>query len=293
MANTVDYVLVAEPGCDVQACLAQLLADSYQETYAEAAPVETLADLVRTRYDVAREDGSRVCGVSVEFDEVDEVHVVVETFTAALTEAADVGVLHAVRFLDPFLRDEILGQMAVLFELEMKLREALTVIFLDTCEDGFYDLLKHAKLKTVEPVDTDHLRATCENEFFFLLFSAYTNAQDRAIPRSVDDLRRSIAESLDFDELKTRLSPRLQMRQSFEDFLASITTNVDSVEKMRNAIAHNRRAAHKVTQDYGVARPNLLESIEEFFQDLAVEVPTEAATVTSGDEAGNAEAVAD
>ena len=55
----------------------------------------------------------------------------------------------------------------------MQLREALSLIFVDTYGEDFYNLLKDADVKPFEESDEDQMEDYYENQFFFLLFSDY------------------------------------------------------------------------------------------------------------------------
>ena len=158
--------------------------------------------------------------------------------------------------------------MAEIFDIEMRLREALTIIFLTTYDNQYYELLREVNV-TIQPDsgEAEGLRARAENEFFFLLFSDYRLVDQRRQPKTAADLVNILAEISTLDELHDRLRPTV-LREEYTEFVASLRSALDPVEKLRNAVAHNRAPSRKILDDYELGRERLLAVLGDFFETL-------------------------
>jgi hypothetical protein len=159
-----------------------------------------------------------------------------------------------------------------IFDLEMKLREVISFIFLDTYKKDFYNLLKDIDLKT-QPrngnnrSDEEYFKKHFENEFFFLRFSDYIRLNNlKEFKKS--DLIEMIINSNKYDDLKQKLQNRGIVKEKYQDFLAGIKQNLDPIEKMRNCIAHNRSSTETVVNNYIKAKENLEQDISEFWDEV-------------------------
>jgi len=162
-----------------------------------------------------------------------------------------------------------------IFELEMKLREAISFIFLDTYKEDYYNLLKDIEIN-IEPIDKkskpdeDYFKAHFESELFFLNFSAYSKLNDTEYLKGLKytSLIEAIKASNSYDEMKQKIQNRGIRKKKYQDFLARIKENLDPIEKLRNCIAHNRSiersSNNKMIVNYERARDKLKESIGDF-----------------------------
>ncbi|MDR3158404.1 MAG: hypothetical protein LBU11_05210 [Zoogloeaceae bacterium] len=54
-------------------------------------------------------------------------------------------------------------------------------------------------------------------------------------------------------------------------FISSLTENMDAIEKMRNAVAHNRRPSKEVKGNYEKAYGRANQSLDDYLESLAEE----------------------
>jgi len=159
-----------------------------------------------------------------------------------------------------------------IFVLEMKLRELLSFIFIDTYKEDYYNLLKEIDIKT-QPINRnnrpneEYFKKHFENEFFFLLFSDYIRI-DHLKKIDQSDLIDIIVNSNDYDELKQNIQNRGIIKEKYQDLIASIKQNLEPIENMRNCIAHNRSFTDTILENYQQAKVNLDKVIKEFWEEL-------------------------
>jgi len=156
-----------------------------------------------------------------------------------------------------------------IFELEMKLREVISFIFIDTYKENYYDLLNEMKI-AIKPVnknqkaDETYYKSHFENEFFFLLFSDYIHVNDLK-DLNQSDLMDMIINSNDYDELKQKIQTRGITKKEYQDFIASIKENLRPIEDLRNCIAHNRSFTDNILENYNQAKDNLNTIVNDFW----------------------------
>ncbi|HST50015.1 hypothetical protein, partial [Jatrophihabitans sp.] len=82
--------------------------------------------------------------------------------------------------------------------------------------------------------------------------------------RDLSGIISAIATHKDFDEFK-RFVTRGEVHedQPTQTFLARLRTFMDPIEKVRNAVAHNRVVRAKALGDYETARDNLMVVLDE------------------------------
>src|SRR5439155_1647049 len=122
------------------------------------------------------------------------------------------GVDHVLKFFDHTLLEQNLQFMRRIFSIEMKLRKALSVIYLTAYDEGFYDLLREetieiAKKDSQKPGENE-LAAARENEFFHLLFGQYIALNNRRLPKQAAEIIQLLRDSYDFDTVRAELSRR-------------------------------------------------------------------------------------
>ena len=238
-----------------------------------------LADMIQLRYQRFGEestddsDGTRrhvLIDFAIELpDETELIAEVVEAFAKSLLEIPPI--FHVVKFEDPLLKAELADRASEIFSLEMKLRRILSLIYLQAYqgEDPF-DLLRDevAQPITKDKLTQDQMRAANENQFFHLTFSQYINLNQRPPFKqaAVPDL---IRDSESYEALRAEL-----LRVSVEcerdaDFLADLNSLMDSIDGMRNCVAHNRRPTNKTAENYPNARTQLEEKLDEYLVGLA------------------------
>lgn len=283
MAVTVDYLVVYSGNTDLVALLATMLKNALDEVDKESLEEEVLKQSITIRYTKTREDDRQICGFSVQFTideegesaEADEspeksespeerMERLINTFSGAVVGCTDEGIEHLLKLNDPQLRCRLRNYGDEIFEIEMKLREALTLIFADTYGEDFYALLKDVG---VEPTGKgapkpSQMQARYENQFFFLLFSEYIKVNDRkelTLKRVEEYMGRAEA----FEELKRMITAEPITEGRYIDFLDKLKKEVNPIENLRNCVAHNRSIPEKAIADYDSAKNRLLAEIDE------------------------------
>ena len=284
MSLTVDYLVVCSNSGDLTSILAKLLrsviASTYdkENIYDEPPEEEELRQYITIRYAKIRGDGRQICGFSVEFDiaslEFDiteeKLEVLIPGFNKSVRDCEAEGIEHLLKLNDPQLHHTLRRYSEEIFEIEMKLREVLSLIFIDTYGEDFYKLLKEVKVEpTGKNVPTeDQMQAQHENQFFSLVFNEYSNVNFRK-ELSLDRIKEYMGRAEDFEELKRRITTNPIAKEEYTGFLASLKKRVDSIGELRNCVAHNKAIPKRTLQNYEMAKGPLLESISEFLKKQA------------------------
>lgn len=274
----VDFLTLFEKktDLDLHSVIADCLRTAYEDNYDEAPEQNDLDRAINIRYvnfhqrpDIAEDEecnDTYISGFSINFDtEVpDEGERLAKGFCRELVEREDVGIRHVVKLNDPYLREINRRYADDIFKIEMKLREAISMIFLDTYGDEFYELLKETVVSTAgKDVNEEQLKAHFENEFFYLLFSDYIALNERKLPNNTKDFIKIIGNTADFDSLKKWLISKPISMEHYADFLASLKEHVDPIEKVRNCVAHNRTISKNAINNYEKAKELLMKSIDD------------------------------
>src|ERR1017187_2755104 len=124
-------------GTQIEAILGEALNRALEDNLSDYWP-ETVNRMIRLRHERAGEatanengESSRyvLLGFTVELpDDTELCRTVVDEFAAALADLAPI--FHVVKFEDPVLRAQLASWAEELFDLEMKLRRVLTLIYL-------------------------------------------------------------------------------------------------------------------------------------------------------------------
>lgn len=255
MAVTVDYLIVCsdEMNLSGKMGLIELLTDMLQSALEavddEPPEDEELEQFITIRYTKTREDGRWVCGFSVEFnstegqigDLINNFNEFVADYTADCT---DDRIKHLLKLNDPQLQHTLRDYGKEIFDIEMKLREALSLIFIYTYGKDFYELLNETNVDPRTPASQRTpklMNESYENEFFHLLFRQYKKLNDC----------------------------NLIIEKEYIDFLASLRDQVKWIEKLRNCVAHNRSIPEDLIANYETEKTTLLKEIDNFLNSQA------------------------
>lgn len=235
---------------------------------------DTLARMVRLnlrRFQPSNADETprAVVGFSLEInDEVASIRDVVDQFSDALV---DDPIEHVVKYEDPLLRAELKTRADEIFSLEMKLRRVLSIIYLHAAADASpYDLLRE---ELVQPManarpQADQMQSAAENQFFHLTFGQYVSLNQRP---AIKDLASLIRDEATYEAFRAELVRQPVDHEDDASFLAGLKERMDSIEKMRNAVAHNRRPSKKATSDYLNALPLVNQALDDYLGALAAD----------------------
>ena len=217
------------------------------------------------------DSGNILVGFSLELPEDDtEIEAVVADFVEDLQDRPPV--MHLVRFEDPLLQAELSRWAAEIFALEMKLRRVLSFIYLHAYQiSNPFELLEEEQVHIPQGTrpQEKQMKDLSENEFFHLTFSQYTSLNQRRQidPRHIVGI---ILDSEQYDDLRQELmrSPISDERDT--ELMNNLKEHLNSIERMRNCVAHNRRPSTRVREDYSIRRPILEELLDSYLADLTV-----------------------
>ena len=158
MLITVDYLVVYSKDMDLTELLTEILKNALEDVGDEPPEEEELREHINIRYTKRREDFLYICGFSVEFDSAEErMSELIANFSESVVDCQDEGIEHLLKLNDPYLRRTLRTYGDEIFEIEMKLREALSLIFIDTYGEDFYNLLKDSKANSTKDCILDHM----------------------------------------------------------------------------------------------------------------------------------------
>lgn len=271
----VKFLLVHPDGYDY----AQLIGDTLAATYDEEEET-TLRSRIQTHYTWPCVDGHVLSGLTVIFfGSEGEARAAVEDVSGALHAAAqsrDDGLRHALKFSDPLVLSEILARVPFFFDMEMRLREALSVALLSQHTD-FYQLIKAAEAKAQpKGAPTGKERVTLlsealQNELFYLDLSGYHDVTQRKEGAS-EFVLRSARDAGDFSEFQQLLEEGPIRGKPFNTVVGLLNGPLRDVAAVRNSVAHNRAASNEEGQRFQAIRGGIETSLTEFFDQLQ-EVP--------------------
>lgn len=233
------------------------------------------------------DDGSRgILGFSVNLpNETDSLRETVDEFTGSLMAEP---IEHAVKCEDPLLREELVIRANELFEVEMKLRRVLSIIYLHAYpESDPYDLLSE---ETAQPMASakpkkEQMKAVAENQFFHLTFGQYVGLNKRP---AIKDLVSVIRNESIYEAFRAEILRQPVEHEDDAGFLAGLKERMDSIEKMRNAVAHNRRPTKKTTENYLNALPQVTQALDDYLGALEADWQDSLNTETVEDYRGKA-----
>jgi len=180
-----------------------------------------------------------------------------------------------IKFEDVFLFDSLKKYYDEIFEIEMQLREILSYIFISTYEDDCFSFLEFQKQKinlTIRGVQEkdmpDFLKNKYQNEFFYLTFNQYRQLKLPDVIKS-KTLINLLSDSKSFDEIRkgiNKLGAMRPERKEYREFLERISQDLESIETVRNCVAHNREPSDKELENYNFAKGKLQREIDNFFK---------------------------
>lgn len=255
---------------DIELMLVGVLAKILEENLNEYDS-EFVKSMIQLRHEragaeLSSEDGNFrnvLLGFALDLpEETEQQHAVINEFSAALSEAPPI--FHVVKFEDPLLRSELARWSEEIFSLEMKLRRVLTFIYLHAHQAATpYDLLSEETVQPMAKPQSDQMKAATENQFFHLTFGQYVNLNKRP-EFKLNDLLATIRDSATYDTFLAELRRSPVQHEDDAVLLAGLKERMDSIEAMRNCIAHNRRPSKRVVENYQNTRPLLDLMLDEY-----------------------------
>jgi len=215
----------------------------------------------------------RIIGFDIVLSEdISYARRVIDEFASSI--AAVEGVEHLLKFYDDLLLKHNLNLARELFEFEMLLRKALSLMYLNAFSSDYYSLLRKDKVTTVgkKPPKEDEMKNACENQFFHMSFSKYAELNKRRQVK-IEDIADALQNSQDFENFKQEILRTPVTNDADKSLILSLDELMDEIEVLRNCIAHNRTPEKEIVENYLKAKQVLIgekgseESgkIEEFF----------------------------
>ena len=270
MSVTVDYLVVYSDEMDLVEFLLETLQRALANVGDEPLDAEELTQYISIRYTKRLNDSHHICGFSVEFDGAEEwLGDLIDYFSEFVGDYANTGVEHLLKLNDPQLQRTLRDYGDKIFEIEMKLREALSLIFVHTYGKDFYDLLKYTNLTTSGECKTDLMEDYYQNQFFFLELNDYISINVGKQP-NLEKVVNSIEQTENFKELKQMLTTKEPITKTrYVKFLTDLKKYVNRITDLRNCVAHNRSIPEQIKKRYEAVQESLSELIDDFLKEQA------------------------
>ena len=243
------------PGTNIKQILTDLLIEALDSNSNESDDFIT-ADMIQFRHgysdnEFIDNDGVRTSCVLIGFaldlpDEIESIRAVVDDFAVSLPETSPI--YHVVKFEDPLFKEYLAERAAEIFDLEMKLRRVLSIIYLNSYQgEEPFKLLRDEGVRPLKKTK-EQMETAIENQFFYLLFRHYR------------DLNQC-----------SQLTSRIESKDGV-DLIADLKDLIEPIEDMRNCVAHNRRPTDEITESY----PNALQILDGRLDQYLVNLPESA-----------------
>lgn len=262
--------------------IVKLLKYAYEQYYDEYNEDELMAN-VQVNYLQKFDESKALIGFDLLLSEdvakddeesVSKASKVVGKFNVSLKECEFISLV--IKYYDHTLFHTLKDLYKKIFDIEMRLREAVSYIFLDTYREDYYNLLKDIdiRLKPSNKSDFKHNRRKAEylsnrleNEFFYLLFSDYIKVSN---PRDLkhDDLFSITSESNNFEEFKENILNRGITNSIYIAFIDEVKPIMDRLEEIRNCVAHYRSLSDEDEKNY----ERYFEEVDQYINDFFIEI---------------------
>lgn len=271
----VSYQIVFTEDKDVKQELVKLLKSTFEDNYDEFSE-EELDDCISIKYNKKIDECKYLIGFDLIIEEIGtEIGDIISKFNDYLNSQENISLI--IKFYDDNLY-EVLSQIyKEIFSIEMRLREAVTLIFIDTYKSDYYNLLKDLNiklqfdgknnLKKDAEQKRDYLSKKFENEFFHIMFSDYIKLSN---PRALkqEDLFSIAKNSNDFAEFKENIINRGVTNSDYISFIDEIKQIMDRLERIRNSVAHNRTLSDEDIENYETYFEQINSEIDKFFKKI-------------------------
>lgn len=196
-------------------------------------------------------------------DEVLSVHQLVRFFREGLADFFQENEEWAI-YQDDFCDELCRVAYQEINELENSLRAVLSFIFVVGTGE-LRDFLNSSKVSVLGDYKEDAALKYQQTQLHYLSFADYKNIGDSRSPK-IEHLIGGLKDSQSFDEFRDSVFPELLQEQAHKDFITSLIQIMDPIEKVRNAIAHNRLPSVTHIDNYVKSRDLLRKAIEDFWK---------------------------
>jgi len=277
--STVSYQIVFKAKHDFKSEILKILKQSFDDSYIEDYDTTALEDAIQIKYEKSLIKSTKVIvGFEITlFEDLPEIKMLIASINDNLLSSGEIEAVFKFEDLDLFSKLDALHND--LFKIEMRLREAMTFIFIDTYGTDYYDLLRETKVRphfegrsnlaNKEQKET-FLRKRFENEFFHIFFNEYGKLTELKSIKLEDIV--SIAETAkNFDEFRNQIIFRGVIKEDYLDFINSIKAEMGILERVRNCFAHNRLLSEDDLTNFERVKEQLLRKIDDFLASLGQE----------------------
>jgi len=255
--------------------LIDILKKSSEDNYGTKS-FDELRGFIDIEYKIEITGKRYLLGFTVSFQDVEpDTDIVIKSFCKSVQEYPECELI--IKYKDENMFANLSETYFEIFEIEMKLREILNIIFITTYESDYYNFLEFQKLSAKpivrnvkEPERPQFFKDRFQNEFFFMTFNQYANLKVPDIIKA-DTVSSLIADKKRYKSLKDgllKLGVFNDNKADFIDFLNSINEDMPSIEIIRNCVAHNREPTEEEIQNYEKARDNVNQKMDDFMSGI-------------------------
>jgi hypothetical protein len=244
----------------------------------ERLNVEAIKNAISIEY-VKNLDTKWLVGFNLSLD--GEIYSVVSGINDSIKSSEKV--VSVIKYFEEALCSDLNQYHKKIFNLEMKLREVITLIFVERYPQNTYNLFSEIEIQpdyAEKSLSKDYssreryLKSRLENELFYLLFSDYIKVLNQR-KLSAESILHIIQTTTSFNDLKDSIRSRGILKKEHQDFLSSIKEHLNSIELVRNCVAHNRAPSEDELYSYNISIDILEEKLDTFIQILEDETPEE------------------
>lgn len=258
------------PEADIKEVLTDSLASALDDR--DEFDQEVINDLIQLRHERIRDTSQhRIIGFSVELPEdIEPAETIIEDFIENLCDSGHG--FHIVKFEDPLLKTKLAERAKEIFDLEMKLRRVLSIIYLHAYQsEEPYNLLRDETTKTrTQGLKPQQMKSATENQFFHVTFSQYIQLNQRR-KFNVDDILEFVRDAKKYNAFRVKIIREPIENTEDADLLEDLKTIMDPIEQMRNCVAHNRQPSQRLTGNYINACSELKERLDQYLEQWEIQ----------------------
>lgn len=275
--STVSYQIVFNAKHDFKSEILKILKQSFDDSYIEDYDTTTLEAAIQIQYEKSLIKSTKVIvGFEITLlEDLPEIEMLISSINDNLLSSSEIEVVFKFEDLSLFSKLDALHND--LFKIEMRLREAMTFIFIDTYGTDYYNLLKATNVKprfegksnlsTNKDQKGNYLRKRLENEFFHILFDQYDKLGELKSIK-LEDIVSITETAKNFEEFRSQIIFRGIIKEDYLNFISSIKAEMEILEKVRNCFAHNRSPSEDDLTNFERVKEALLRKIDDFLASL-------------------------
>ena len=257
---------------NIDAVVIKAMKIAYENLYIEKSDDE-LKSMYEIKYNLTLKDLKFIAGFEIEIEEisVESYDAFLENFTGIIKDNEHI--FYLLKFRDEKRFESYLTFYREIAELEMQLREILSCIFYYEYSEDLYNLMDEYEVNfSKNTPQLEELQRRLENQFFYLTFSNYLSLDKPKEIRKVKDINKILENSDSYEEFRDKTCNRGIKNEKNLEFLAAIKQDLQTIESVRNSVAHNRTIPSTKLGHYETARNHLLEIFQEFWEETSQEM---------------------